>query len=156
MKRSQSRHLFVELGPGKSAFGFFSNYVHLHENIHGFPAVIPELADCIRQSRAVESVKERETIERLHLVSLKMSDQMPPHRSAHLSHFGNRFLNSILADVGKACLVRRKHGLGSMGLGHCDNRHRLTSPTTLDRERDARADLRDSRSELRKKHSLEI
>ena len=85
-----------------------------------------------------------------------MSDQMPPDRSSYRIHLGDGFLNSILADVGKARFVRRKHGFRSMGLGNCDDRHCLIASATLNRELDARAYLRDSRLELRKKHSLEI
>ena len=63
------------------AFRFFANRIHLHQHAHRLSPLLSESTDSISQPCAVQRVKQREAVESLHLVPLKVSDQVPAYRS---------------------------------------------------------------------------
>jgi len=100
-------------------------------------------------------MEHRKRVQRPHLVSLKVPNEVPSHWLSNLGHLPERFLYAILADVGDPCGKRRPHSFRTMCLGDRDDGHALTMPSPLCRLIDSLSYLCDPTRKLRKKHSQE-
>jgi len=87
-----------------------------------------ESAHGIRESGAVEGVQHHEPLQRLHLVPLKVPDQMPANRHFYPAHLPQRFLHLVFADVVETDFIRRARRVGPMRL--CDRYDRHLLPVT--------------------------
>src|SRR5688572_10468624 len=78
------RRQLLEVEP---SLGSFARGIDLNETLYRPPAIAAERVDRIRETRAVERMKHCKSVDRLHLVALKVSDQVPTDRLADFRHF---------------------------------------------------------------------
>src|SRR5262245_59839799 len=107
----------------------------------------------ISQAGAIKRVKQVEPMERLHLVALEMTDEMPPNRNRHLVHLGKRFLDPVLAHVRYARIPCRERSLRPVGLGDCDDCNLLLVTAASNRFLDLSADGFQPVREVRERHN---
>ena len=97
-----------------------------------------------------------EAVERLHLVSLQMADEVPPNgrrrrRPSSAALPAPDFRRRRRGRVG-----RRLHGIGPVRLRDCDDRDRLAVPPAPHRSVDPVAHLTEPRRKVRKRHNVAI
>lgn len=153
---SQSIRNLRDLREVKASLRFLSGRIHLNEHFNRTAALSAESIHCVSQSRAVQSMKQRESVERFDLVALKVADEVPADRLSYLLDFTERFLHAVLADVGNSSSECRLNSLRTVGLGDSDDLRALPMPSPLRCGLDSLSDGCDPSAQLWKKHSREI
>src|SRR5262249_288630 len=136
-----------------SSLGLLADDVHLKEGVDRASGLHPQLIDRVGQPRAVEGVQKLEARQVFHLVALKVSNQVPPHRASNDIHLGEGFLHSVLADVSEPRFPRRLYGVGTMRLGYSDDRYLLPVTTASHCRFDSVSDFSQPVREVRKRHN---
>jgi len=114
-----------QLRLSEAAFRILAREIQLDQCIDCPSTLDAECTYRIRQPGAVERMQEDEPLQRLHLVPLKVPDQMPANRHFDPAHLLQRFLHFVLADVVQAHLVRGARRVGPVRLRDRYDRHLL-------------------------------
>jgi hypothetical protein len=101
-------------------------------------------------------VQEYELLERLHLVPLKVPDQMPANRHFDPAHLLQRFLHFVFADVVQAHLVRGTRRVGPVRLRDRYDRHLLPVTAACYRRGYSGSHIGHTLSQAGKSHNSQI
>ena len=154
--RCEARRFGAELLHVEPSLGSLTRRIYLNQTVNRLPAFVTESVHRVRETRAVERMKQRKPIERFHFVALEVSYEMPSNRHADFGHFPEGFLDPVLTDVVDAGIKCRQHCIRPVSFCHRDNRYRLPMSTAFRGKLDARSYNGDARAELRKWHNSEI
>lgn len=105
----------------QAALGFLGGHVHLEEGVEAPPKRAAELVDRVGKAWAVEGVQEVEARKELHLVALKVSNQVPANWGGDEIHLREGFLHAVFADVGNSGVPSRLNSIWAVGLCHCND-----------------------------------
>src|SRR5205085_10364127 len=97
-----------------------------------------------------------ESLQRFHLVSLQMTDEMPAYRHIDIRHLPQCFLNLVLANVVEPRLVSRPRRIRPMRLRYRNDGDLLSTSAACDGCRNSRPHIGYTLSQAGKSHSFQI